>query len=571
MNQSQQHGFHIRHPDFRETSLLGNVEPSPFVTAAQTVAFATIFASSILWTRNTSTRFAAVALLGSLTYAWQHSLVAWYTNLGLRSMFVDAAWITFLHAAELLVITKATGADVVGTNRKDDSIILRFLTCVSLLCKWRRIGTKWEIKDLPKHRTSAPTRLHSALQSLLGIVLAVLVMDFYTSGSPPDADMIMPGKEALLTRLSDVTATELAYRAVGTPMFLMTPIAGVLLFYNLICLVVVLTGLSEPSECPPLFGSIKNAYSIRQYWSKFYHQCLRKPVSGPADYIVDRIFLLRRGTLLSRYSRLLLAFALSGFIHHMGEIATGISAQESGQFVFFTAQAASIMIEDAVMEVYRRSGLRLSRRLEYALGYLWSSFVTAGDAARFDILTEKDGTWGLRETHFIGNPLVKAGKSGPPLHIHLAQDEYFKVESGILTASLNEKIHKLTKDDGVLCIKAGTRHRFWSDESSTESLVFHGWADPRDAGLDNVLDENFLRNLQGYMADCHREGLEPSIFQLALFSYEASTLGTPPFWLPLWMLIAANHVTARWVAQKFLGCSSYKPAYPEYSVKPRSE
>lgn len=268
MNQSQPYGFDIRHPDFRETSLLGNVEPSPFVTAAQTVAFATIFASSILWTRNTSIRFAAVALLGSLTYAWQHSLVAWYTNLGLRSMFVDAAWITFLHAAELLVITKATGADVVGTNSKDDSnIVSRFRACVSLLCKWRRIGTKWEIKDLPKPRTTpTPTRLRSALQSLLGIVLAVLVMDFYTSGSPPDADMIMPGKEALLTRLSDVTAAELAYRAVGTPMFLMTPIAGVLLFYNLICLFVVLTGLSEPSECPPLFGSIKNAYSIRQYW-----------------------------------------------------------------------------------------------------------------------------------------------------------------------------------------------------------------------------------------------------------------------------------------------------------------
>ncbi|KAF3025774.1 hypothetical protein E8E14_014515 [Neopestalotiopsis sp. 37M] len=372
MNQSHPYGFDIRRPNFWETSLLGNVEPSPFVTAAQTVAFATVFASSILWTRNTSTRFAAVALLGSFAYAWQQSLVAWYTNLGLRSMFVDAAWITFLHAAELLVITKATGADVVGTNPKENSTIARFLTCVSLLCKWRRIGTKWEIKDLPKPRTTmTPTRLRSALQSLLGIVLAVLVMDFYTSGSPPDADMIMPGKESLLTRLSNVTAAELAYRAVGTPMFLMTPIAGVLLFYNLICLVVVLTGLSGPSECPPLFGSIKNAYSIRQYWGKFYHQCLRKPVSGPADYIIDHIFQLRRGTLLSRYSRLLLAFALSGFIHHMGEIATGISVNESGQFVFFTAQAVGIMIEDAGMELYRRFGLKLPRRLEYAVGYLW--------------------------------------------------------------------------------------------------------------------------------------------------------------------------------------------------------
>jgi hypothetical protein len=44
-----------------------------------------------------------------------------------------------------------------------------------------------------------------------------------------------------------------------------------------------------------------------------------------------------------------------------------------------------------------------------------SSFVTAGNAARFDILVEDDGRWGLRETHFIDNPLVKAGLSGPPL------------------------------------------------------------------------------------------------------------------------------------------------------------
>lgn len=55
----------------------------------------------------------------------------------------------------------------------------------------------------------------------------------------------------------------------------------------------------------------------------------------------------------------------------MGEIATGISVNESGQFVFFTAQAVGIMIEDAGMELYRRCGLKLPHRLEYAVGYLW--------------------------------------------------------------------------------------------------------------------------------------------------------------------------------------------------------
>jgi hypothetical protein len=95
-----------------------------------------------------------------------------------------------------------------------------------------------------------------------------------------------------------------------------------------------------------------------------------------------------------------------------------------------------------------------------------------------------------------------------------------------------------------------SRHRFWS-ASETESLVFHGWADPQDK--DNILDENFLRNLQGYMADCHKANLKPSVFQLALFSYEASTLATPPFWVPMPLLIAVNYMLAYWIGAGLLG------------------
>ncbi|RYC64332.1 hypothetical protein CHU98_g1866 [Xylaria longipes] len=151
-------------------------------------------------------------------------------------------------------------------------------------------------------------------------------------------------------------------------------------------------------------------------------------------------------------------------------------------------------------------------------------------------------------------------------HIHLLQDEYFKVERGILAASLDGMEHRLTKDDSVLRISAGTRHRFWSHPSATESLVFRGWTDPWEKN--NILDENFLRNFQGYLADCHREELKPSPFQLILFAYNASTLLTPPFWVPLWFLRAVHYVLATWVAEALLG---YKPAYHEYSRKRRSD
>jgi hypothetical protein len=43
------------------------------------------------------------------------------------------------------------------------------------------------------------------------------------------------------------------------------------------------------------------------------------------------------------------------------------------------------------------------------------TFMAAGNMARFEILDEPDGRWGLRETHYIDNPRVKAGLSGPPL------------------------------------------------------------------------------------------------------------------------------------------------------------
>ncbi|RYP45557.1 hypothetical protein DL768_008106 [Monosporascus sp. mg162] len=107
-----------------------------------------------------------------------------------------------------------------------------------------------------------------------------------------------------------------------------------------------------------------------------------------------------------------------------------------------------------------------------------STFTTAGGAAVYEFLIEDDGSWGVGETHFIDNPIVKAGLSGPPLHIHLAQDENFTVEKGVLGTITDGKTYALTKADGKLTIKAGTRHRFWCHESSTEDLVFHGWIDP---------------------------------------------------------------------------------------------
>ncbi|GAP88224.1 hypothetical protein SAMD00023353_3000140 [Rosellinia necatrix] len=197
-----------------------------------------------------------------------------------------------------------------------------------------------------------------------------------------------------------------------------------------------------------------------------------------------------------------------------------------------------------------------------------TSFTATGGAARYDILPEADGRWGVRETHYIENPRVKTGQSGPPLHLHLLQDEYFQVEQGILGVILDGKQRVVTKDDGILKIGIGQRHRFWSHPSAEESLVFRAWADPcKD--VDHILDINFLRNIAGYLADCHATGLSPSMFQLMLFYHDASSLLCPPFidWMPLPLLRFVHYVLAVGIGAWLLG---YKPAYPEYTGKLRS-
>ncbi|KAK1779563.1 hypothetical protein QBC45DRAFT_132539 [Copromyces sp. CBS 386.78] len=186
-----------------------------------------------------------------------------------------------------------------------------------------------------------------------------------------------------------------------------------------------------------------------------------------------------------------------------------------------------------------------------------------GDAALYEPLSKPDGLWYIRETHHVENYFVRAGLSGPPLHIHRLQDEFFKVEQGVLGVVKNGVEYAITKDDGVFPIPRGTRHRFWAHKTGTEDLVFSIWLDPCTSKQEHILDANFLRNLSGYVNDCLKAGLQPSVLQIILFTENASSLLCPPFlnWMPTPMLFWAHRGIA-WYAERILG---YERSYPEYT------
>jgi hypothetical protein len=106
-------------------------------------------------------------------------------------------------------------------------------------------------------------------------------------------------------------------------------------------------------------------------YSDFYHQGLRRAICGPADIFVDDVLHISRGTLVSRYLRLILAFAISGAIHGYAEISSGVPPRECGHFLFFTSNAFAIIFEDAVKGLYQRAGSPLPILLERLIGYGW--------------------------------------------------------------------------------------------------------------------------------------------------------------------------------------------------------
>src|SRR6476646_2528111 len=78
-------------------------------------------------------------------------------------------------------------------------------------------------------------------------------------------------------------------------------------------------------------------------------------------------------------------------------------------------------------------------------------------------------------------------RQGPPLHIHVAEDEEGVVGSGTLSAVLNGRRLPARRGDRV-SLPRGSTHRWWND--GNERLVFEGYARPA-VDLDRFLQAIF--------------------------------------------------------------------------------
>ncbi|KAB8252956.1 hypothetical protein BDV35DRAFT_375414 [Aspergillus flavus] len=154
--------------------------------------------------------------------------------------------------------------------------------------------------------------------------------------------------------------------------------------------------------------------------------------------------------------------------------------------------------------------------------------------------------------------------SGPPVHFHPFQNDYFRVEQGRMCLEVDGQTRILTPEDGEVQGRAGCIHRFYVAPDSTEDMVIILSAS--DPGMDYQLDRVFFENWYGLWHDYLVHEGKMDFIQL-LCTYDAGDAYLlPPAWLPDWLRKKIGYwggiIVGRWIG----GLLGYRPFFKEYTT-----
>lgn len=294
--------------------------------------------------------------------------------------------VLFLDAIDMLLLTR----NYPYPAKDQPATIWRKTTwTINLLVNKRRIGTAQQVKNVPRFSSRRPTYRPSKIQFLFfrsgRCILSYLLVDLITSlPRAPDAavrygDDKIPFVRSLIA--GSMSGEAIAERLATTIAFWSLTYLSQSIFYDLLSVLLVGLGINDLSYWPPRFGPIAQAYSVRRFWGVFWHQDMRYTLTSISNYLTNDNLGLEPHTRLSRYTKLFLAFSLSGLAHTAQDLSFGVPLYHFSSMRFFTMQAVGILAEDMVKWFFdyvggspgRESGegAHKARRRRKAVGYAW--------------------------------------------------------------------------------------------------------------------------------------------------------------------------------------------------------
>ncbi|KAI6122536.1 hypothetical protein EV401DRAFT_1858788 [Pisolithus croceorrhizus] len=233
-------------------------------------------------------------------------------------------------------------------------------------------GIGWSFKSSlipvdPRHRTRA-SFIASRLQWLFSHYLLLEAATLYTRCNPVFLSEASVTSQGYVLQCLNVAAIPCQLYALLTCV------------HCTLAVLAVGANLDEPQAWPQPFGHWKNAYTVRKFWGKTWHQMSRHVsarISKPKE----------REPWGVTYRRLCYAFMCSAFMHVCGDVLLQFriwddfsSTSTSGTTAvpniigysapYFILQPVGVLVEDAIIELGKRMGLKESTWARM-VGYVW--------------------------------------------------------------------------------------------------------------------------------------------------------------------------------------------------------
>ncbi|KAF7944181.1 hypothetical protein EAE96_010583 [Botrytis aclada] len=189
-----------------------------------------------------------------------------------------------------------------------------------------------------------------------------------------------PEKEQFFRRICHVTIREIGIRILLPVLWILPEIISISAHHYLISAVAVFIGGAKaiPGWNYPVYGLFTEAYTIRRYWSIFWHQFLRRDLIAWASFISSKIFRIPQNSRFNKFAMLYLVFFVSACMHAMIYIPAKMKFPNCGLshiFQWYSLCPCAIIAEDLVQKwgrkVLRRYGWSRDSRWHYWVGYLW--------------------------------------------------------------------------------------------------------------------------------------------------------------------------------------------------------
>lgn len=143
-----------------------------------------------------------------------------------------------------------------------------------LIMNHRNIRTPWQVRNVPPFSTSnlayVPSRMQFLVRKFITVFFAYGLLDLLTCQPQPDPALYASDKDAVFSRLGDVTFAELQFRLLTMLNLWLSTYLLIQWIYALVAFVCVATSIYSPADFPPLVGSLKHVYTVRGVWRYVY-------------------------------------------------------------------------------------------------------------------------------------------------------------------------------------------------------------------------------------------------------------------------------------------------------------